>query len=487
MYEIRRSLTNRFSIVLIVAIIGLSALISYEGGVSSTSHTARLSSTNEVTGYYVTGNQVTLISYFYDQNGNPVNDVKANAVLNGTRFQGIEISPGTLQFNVTALPQDRIDHSTSIYVTLNYTYKSSFGLKTSTNTSMTINMADVKYSGLEVVTGISSPSNTSNLGFLLFYVGSAGNHTAPIIDVNIATVNSGVMSSTYVWEHEYSSFIHKSIFPSLGTAAINKTYGLYIKSGVSSNVLFKSPIGPLSLYKPTTTSSLESSFFSIESSLLVIFIPLLAVFMAYFTYGKDRVMGVLETVIKRPITKGGAIRSRFLANSVVVASSIVAAVLISDLISYKYFHLFMPASFILYVSWAYSIIGISFLAIAYLFSHLLKSPGSLLGALIAVFMILGLFWSVIFDVIVSVFSIVSGSSTYLSLQVMFDYANPAGYASLFELFITHTLSGGLGAFGSSQNVNPANFGVTPAFLLISGILWVALPFIIAQELAIKRD
>ncbi len=486
-YEIKRSITNRFSIVLIVAIIGLSALISYEGGVSSTSHNARIGSTNEVTGYYVSGNTVTLISYFYDQNGNPVSDVKANALLNGTRFPGIETSPGTVEFNVTALPQDRIDRSTSVYITLNYTYKSSFGLKTSTNTSMTINVVNTKYSGLNVVTGISDPSNNSNLGFLLFYVGAAGNHTAPTIDVNLATVTSGVMSTSYIWEHEYSSFTHLSIFPSLGSAAINKTYGLYIKSGVSSTIFFKSPIGPLSLYKPTTVSSLETAFFSIESSLLVIFIPLLAVFMAYFTYGKDRVMGVLETVIKRPITKGGAIRSRFLANSVVVASSIVAAILVSDLISFRYFHLFMPASFVIYMSWAYSIIGISFLAIAYLFSHLLKSPGSLLGALIAVFMIFGLFWTVIFDVVVSVFSIVSGSTTYLTLQVIFDYANPAGYASLFQLFITHSLSGGLGGGGSSQSINPANFGVTPALLLISAILWVAVPFILAQQIAIKRD
>ncbi|MGC8645464.1 MAG: hypothetical protein ACP5UO_04255 [Thermoplasmata archaeon] len=179
--------------------------------------------------------------------------------------------------------------------------------------------------------------------------------------------------------------------------------------------------------------------------------------------------------------------SPFLANSVVVASSIVAAIPVSDVISYRYFHLFMPASFVLYVSWAYSIIGVSFLAIAYLFSHLLKSLGALLGALIAVFMILGLFWTVIFDVIVSVFSIPSGSTAYLSLQVAFDYANPAGYASLFQLFITHNLSGGLGGFGSSQNINPANFGVTPVLLLIAGILWVAVPFIVALEVASKRD
>lgn len=486
-YEIERSLTNRFSIVLIVAIIGLSALIAYEEGVSSTSHTARISTINEIAGYYVTGNGLMLISYFYDQNGNPAKDISASTSLNGTVYPGTESSPGTMNFNIVAPAKDRIDHGTSVYLTLNYSYKSSFGLSTRTNTSMTVNVVNTKYSGLEVAGGISDPQNSSSLGFLLFYVGPTGNHTSPSLDVNLAPVVSGVLSTSYVWEHQYSYFTHISVFPSLGSSAVNRTYGLYIKSSYSSTVYFKAPIGPLSLYKPSTISTVETAFFSGESSLLMIFIPLLAVFMAYFTYGKDRVTGVLETVIKRPITKGGAIRSRFLANSVVVTLSIVAAVVISALISYHYFKILMPASFILQVSWAFSIVGISFLAIAYFFSHLLKSPGSLLGALIAVFMIFGLFWSVIFDVIVSAFSIATGTSFYITLQVLFDYANPAGYASLFQLFITHDLGGGLGAFGTSQSINPANFGVTPTLLIVSAILWVGIPFIMAQQLAIKRD
>ncbi|MCL4333634.1 MAG: ABC transporter permease [Candidatus Thermoplasmatota archaeon] len=480
-YEIRRSLTNRFSIVLIVAIIGLTALISYEGGVLSTSHTGTSNTVSEVSGYYVTGNTISVISYFYDQNGNPASDIKANVSLNGTSYAGTQISPGVLEFHVV-YPAG----TSSVYLHMNYSYKSSFRLRTSSTNSLSISTR-AQYSGLEVVPGISSPSNSSNLGFLLFYVGSVGNHTAPPVDVNLATVSSGVLSTSYIWEHQYSYFTHVAVFPSLGSKAINKTYGLYIKSGVSSQVYFKAPIGPLSLYKPFTVSSIESSFFSIESSLLVIFIPLLSVFMAYFTYGKDRVSGILETVIKRPINKGGAIRSRFLANSVVVSSSILVAIVISDLISYRYFHVLMPLSFVLDTWWAFSIIGVSFIAISYIFSHILRSPGALLGALIAVFFIFGLFWNVIFDVIVAAFSISSGTSSYITFQVLFNYANPAGYASLFELFITHSLGGGLGGFGSSQSINPAYYGVTPVQLAVAGILWVAVPFLIAQYLAVKRD
>jgi ABC-2 type transport system permease protein len=481
-YEIRRSLTNRFSIVLILAIIGLTALISYEGGVLSTSHTGSGNTVSEVSGYYITGNTISVVSYFYDQNGNPASSVKANVSLNGTSYTGTETSPGVLEFHVI-YPSG----ASSVYLHLNYSYSSSFRLRTNSTNSMVINTRGESYSGLDVVTGISSPGNSSNLGFLLFYVGATGNHTAPPIDVNLASVTSGVLSTTYLWEHQYSYFTHVSAFPSLGAKAINKTYGLYIKSGVSSLVFFKAPIGPLSLYKPFTVTSIESSFFSIENSLLVIFIPLLSVFMAYFTYGKDRVSGILETVIKRPINKGGAIRSRFLANSVVVSSSILVAIVISDLISYRYFHIFMPLSFILDMWWAYSIIGVSFLAISYIFSHILKSPGALLGALIAVFFIFGLFWTVIFDVIVAAFSISSGTSGYITFQVLFNYANPAGYASLFELYLTHALGGGLGGFGSSQSINPAYYGVTPLLLLIAGILWVGVPFSIAQFLAVNRD
>jgi ABC-2 type transport system permease protein len=482
-YEIERSLTSKFSIVMIVAIIGLSALISYEGGALSSARSVRGGGISEVSGYYTNGNNLTLISYFYDINGNP-DKVRVNASLNNTLYPGSEISAGLYEFQIP------IQSPVSI-INLNYSYNQ-FGFTSSNMAAVTVNTATQNSSGLSIVPGILESSNSSNLGFLLFYVGAKGNHTSPPINVYVGPIsgekfNISSFIANYTWKNQYSNFTYLTIFPNLGAAAIGKSYAVLVDSNTSSTQHIYKPIGPLSTFTPYTASAIESSFFSTEGSLLILFIPLLAVFMAYFTYGKDRVTGVLESVIKRPITKGEAIRSRFLANSVVVSASIVVAIVVSDLISYRYFHVYMPFSFMLYVSWAYSIVGISFVAISYFFSHLLKSQGALLGSLIGIFMVFSLFWSVIFDVLVSVFSIPSGTSTYVTFQVAFNYASPAGYSSLVQLYITHTLGGFASFSGGSQSINPLTYGVTPILLLISGILWVAVPFIIAHQLAVKRD
>lgn len=487
-YEIKRSISSKFSIVLIIAIIGLSALLSYEGGVLSTSHSFRGGNVSQVSGYYETGDNLTVVSYFYDQNGNPASSVIANASLNNETYSGVETAQGVFEFHMTT-------QSAVSVVNINYSYRL-FGFRTNSAASVQINTVQSNYSGLDVVPGILNPTNSSDLGFMLYYVGPGGNHTSPPLNVYLGEFNTNNPSfnlssfiDNSVWEHRYSYFNYLTIFPSLGGNAINKTYGVFVENATSvvPPIYSFHVIGPLSAYKPYTANSIETAFFTIEGSLLIIFIPLLSVFMAYFTYGKDRVTGVLESVLKRPITKGGAIRSRFFANSIVVAASIVAAIVVSDLISYRYFHVFMPLSFLMYISWAYSIVGISFLAISYLFAHILKSQGGLLGTLIAVFMIFGLFWNVIFEVLVSVFAISSGSSAYVSFQVAFYYANPAGYASLIQLYLMHTLSGFSSFGGSSQTINPLTYGVTPLFLLITAILWVAVPFLIAHRLATKRD
>ncbi|MEM3934314.1 MAG: ABC transporter permease subunit [Thermoplasmatales archaeon] len=479
-YDIKRSLTNRFSIIMIIVIIGLTALISYEGGAISTSHATRGSGVNEVSGYYAEGDNLTLISYFYDSTGNPVN-VKVNATLNGMVYQGTEISPGLFEFHMTGSSSSKI-------VNLNYSYRE-FGFSANRVAYININTKLSNYSGLTVATGIVEPANSSNLGFILFYVGSAGNHTSPPLKVYLAalnTANGSFSGNNYTFIGQFSGFTYRTVFPDLGSNAIGKNYELIVENATGA-LIYKYPIGPLSNFTPFTASSVESSFFSSEGTILTLFIPLLAVFMGYFTYGKDRVNGVLESVLKRPITRGEAIRSRFLANSVAIVASIIAAILISDVIGHRYFHIYMPLSFLIYVWWSYSIVGISFLAISYFFAHIIKSQGALLGSLIGIFMVFSLFWNVIFDVLVSVFSITSGTSTYIRFQVAFDYASPAGYASLVQLYLTHSFGGISSLFGGSQAINPLTYGVTPSLLFIAGILWVAIPFAIAHYIAVKRD
>ncbi|MGC8609195.1 MAG: ABC transporter permease, partial [Thermoplasmata archaeon] len=241
-------------------------------------------------------------------------------------------------------------------------------------------------------------------------------------------------------------------------------------------------LGPLSFYSAMTQRGLQSLVFLGTSEILGFLIPILAVFAAYLTYGKDRTTGVIESVIKRPITRGQLISSRFLSNSVAIIGSVALSVIIADLIIFHYFGMYLSPTFTLYFIWTYIVEGLAFLAVVYLFSHLVKSQGSLLGGAIGLFVVMDLFWSIIPVAILSALGISSTSNSYIITSIGFDYASPAGYSTLVQTLFTDRFG-----FITSMPINPSLFGITSPILIIAGVLWMIIPFMAAYMLAIKRD
>ena len=241
-------------------------------------------------------------------------------------------------------------------------------------------------------------------------------------------------------------------------------------------------LGPISIYIPLTQSELQSLIFSGTSVLLGYLIPLLAIFGAYLTYGKDRATGVMESIVKRPITRGEIIVSRFMSNSVAILGSVALSMLISALIIHHYLNLYPTLSFDAYFIWTYVVEGLSFLALVYLFSHMVRSQGALLGAAIATFVVWDLFWSIIPIALLSAFGVSSSSDSYLLTQIAFNYASPAGYSTLITTFFT----GKIGLIASAS-INPALFYITAPILITAGILWMAVPFGLAYWLSVNKD
>jgi len=153
-----------------------------------------------------------------------------------------------------------------------------------------------------------------------------------------------------------------------------------------------------------------------------------------------------------------------------------------DLIINHYLGSYLSLYFDAYFVWTYVVEGLAFLALVYMFSHLVKSQGALLGAAIGIFVVWDLFWTIIPIAILSALGISSSSNTYLSAEVIFNYASPAGYGSLVQSLLT----GKIGLI-SSTTINPGLFGITTPLLIAAGILWMAVPFGIAYRLAVKRD
>jgi len=134
------------------------------------------------------------------------------------------------------------------------------------------------------------------------------------------------------------------------------------------------------------------------------------------------------------------------------------------------------------ITWTYMMEGVTFLAIVYLISHLVKSQGALLGASIGLFVVLDLFWQIIPAAILAAFGISSGTSEYVSTTIILDYISPAGYSSLIQALLTNHL----GTF-VTQTINAGAFGISSVSLLIAGLLWMVVPFVATYLLAVRRD
>ena len=478
-YEIRRTLTSKFVIIMIIAIVGLSSLLAYEAG--STYSPSPVSSAPQLTtGYYMSGSSVVMVGYAHDAYGNPVSGIKVSYDYNGTTYNSTSASNGFAHYTI---PAGNVSSGT---VHVSYTY-------TTLRKSIEVHSTPVSFSsspgssGLYVTAGIVNPSNSTMFGLELFYVGTNGT-TSPSLDVYVYNYSLPVsdISTNYSYKHSFSGFTVLNIFPTVTGANRTDLYKVEVTNS-SGYTMYpphssQSPVFPLTDYTPMTQSTLQSLVYAGTSEILGFLIPILAVFAAYLTYGKDRTNGVLESVLKRPVTRGGLITSRFLSNSVSIVVAVGLSMIFSDLIIHHYFGMYLSTTFSLYFVWTYVVEGISFLALVYMFSHIAKSQGAVLGAAIALFVVLDLFWSIIPIAILAALKISTSSTAYVSASVGFDYASPAGYSTLVQTMFT-------GKFGiiSSSTIDPSAFGITAPFLIVAGILWMAVPFVISYYLAKNRD
>lgn len=486
-YEIKRTLTSRFVIIMMIAIVGLSALIAYES--ASTSESSSVSSTPDVSyGYFLNGNNLTMVGYAYDSYGNPVSGVNVYYQYNGSDYHAVSSSKGYANSTF------KVEKSQQIPIGTNYSY-TQFGIRVWTQTIQYIVNYNLQYSGLEVPSAVVDPTNTSNLGFLILYVGHNGNLSPPLNIVIGAAYRSSPFpeSFNYTYSYNYSSFSVAKIFPPITKSNWNMSFYIQAKTTGGKQVMIYSGTGSagllpetgfirLSVYSPMTESKLQDMVYGGISGILVLFIPILAIFTAYLTYGKDRTSGVIESVLKRPVTRGELITTRFLSNALAIFVADSLAMIVTDLIYQHYLKMYFTPIFVTQLIWTYLVEGVAFLAIVYLISHVVKSQGALLGAAIGVFVVMDLFWQAIPFAVISALGIPYGSSTYVSTKIIFDYISPSGYSDLMQSLAT----GMLGVFGG-VSINPATYGITPVALTVAGVLWMIVPFGIAYLLARYRD
>jgi ABC-2 type transport system permease protein len=228
-------------------------------------------------------------------------------------------------------------------------------------------------------------------------------------------------------------------------------------------------------FRPESTT-VASFFFS---TILSFFMPLAAILGAYSSYGKDRLTGVLESVLARPISRRGLAISRFLSTLTALAVAAIASVGIVDLLLNQVLGSALPQDYALAIIAGLVVEVAAFTGLIFLLSHLVKSTGVLLGISIVLFVVLDFFWGVIVFFLTFLLGGTSGSAVAAEATLVSYYANPAQFLQLINVYVFQSSSG--------IGLQSSNYGVTLPAIVLDGLLWAILPFLAFLYLAVKRD
>jgi ABC-type transport system involved in multi-copper enzyme maturation permease subunit len=121
----------------------------------------------------------------------------------------------------------------------------------------------------------------------------------------------------------------------------------------------------------------------------------------------------------------------------------------------------------------------TFTGIIFLLSHLVKSTGALLGISIGMFVILDFLWSFIIFLVALLLGGTPGSAVGIEATLISYYANPAQFVQLVNTYTFQSVFGIL--------IPSSSYGVTVPAIILDGILWAVVPFVLFLYLATRRD
>lgn len=479
-YDLRRTLSGKFTIVAIAVIIILSALIGYA---LTTAASSSAQPTIHTSASYTYSNGTYNVSIFaFNQNGQPAATLPIYVQYNNTYANLTTASDGFADYSF---------HSTGI---LNFNYSLS-QIYNNTGGSKSIMFLDSKYSENSVqmqFTTITKPGTTNQREVLLYYSPTFLNDTSTHIYVYYKILNSSqvigmhtpltLSNLTYFTQLTANKVGYKII--DINPSNLSATQLVYVQSS-NSNATGNVTAYSTSYYLPRTIFSQEtiaSLVFTVFAEFFGLLIPILATLSAYYYFGKDKASGVLESVITRPVTKGRIILSRYVAN---VSSMIIAFAVGTAVFDIFLFHATGTNLSLTYAGsliWTYFVEITAFTGLIYLVSQYARSQGAILGAAIGLFVIYGFLWTGIITPLLLqyVFHAVSGTNYYSQLTVYLNTINPSGYSSLMVSFISPT-----GSFGSITNAS--QFGINRISLTVVGLLWFLVPILLAFFLGRRRD
>lgn len=258
-------------------------------------------------------------------------------------------------------------------------------------------------------------------------------------------------------------------------------FGLFSSNGFEVTPPVYYSISQLYPVAQTVSSSQADSFVvSFLTTIYGYFIPLIAIVGSYNLYGKDRVSGVLESVLAQPVSRRGLALSRFFSTFAGMAIAIVISMGVVDALGLYYTKSLLNSTILVASAGAFFVELGAFIGIMMVLSRVIKSSGLLIGIGIGLFIIFDFLWSILVLLVLAATRIGINSAAYLGYQIGAEFLNPSQFIQLVITYLTSENS-------TVGFISPSQYGITIPSLVVTGILWVVVPLAGFLYLAIKRD
>jgi ABC-type transport system involved in multi-copper enzyme maturation permease subunit len=361
-------------------------------------------------------------------------------------------------------------------------------------------------SGQTVVQGtLSHPSSAGDVNFF------GGGSTRFVVDAANSSQTdllffyegpNGTLPTMYTVYYNYSS--------TQGSGAPDRAHMKFLGSPTTFVTIFKLPppprgtttttVGafdtagnPIAVFSSTSQSiggggfsppSPQDLFTAFTASILALVVPLMAILVAYNSYGKDRANGVLESVLARPVTRRGLGLSRYLSMVISISVAITITMGVMEVISQVLLGKILSPTFALTTVGALDVEAAAFIGITMLISQALKSTGGVIGIGIGLWVVLDFFWGLLIFLGAYLLGVQVGSGNYLGLTIDSSFLNPAQFYSLVGQYLSGAT---ITTSGTSTPISPATYGLTPFTLVAAAAFWVLVPLGSFLYLAVRRD
>ncbi len=481
LYDFKRTITSKS--VLILTAITLLISLTIVPISSVTPGIASFSSSPSIL-YYRDNGGYHFLAYYSNQYGEPLSGTSISITLTPTYPAGGMNYTQASSTNTTGLAYLSLN---APYATYSVTISTSFGAGTGRSYSLLTNwpVGQVETLSGPPISTVADRANAAKRDIQVFYAAAYGvtptGYTIyyKVVDSFSGFYGKGFNQSQMTFLGDLTGY-HQIFDPPL-PKRLNETTQVFFElfKPNNSTALLTSEFAAFELRQPPTRvngTNVATFFFS---TILSFFMPLVAIIGSYTSYGKDRLTGVLESVLARPVSRRGLAMSRFLSTVAAIGIAAVASVGLVDLILKSVTGTFLPQDFTLAIMAALLVEVAAFTGLVFLLSHIVKSTGALLGIMIGLFVVLDFFWILIIFLLTSLLGGTLGSEVALQATILSYFANPAQFITLVNAYVFQSSSG--------IPIQTSNFGLTVPTLVLDGILWAVVPFAVFLYLAIKRD